>query len=244
MRRLKAPVPILALAAFVTSGCSGSSAEPSPAAEAQPSHSATPLDARTELAGLAAAAKDRHFRAGYLYRPATGAARTVTVVLAADGSWRVEIPGGALGGQVNLALAGNHDGLFQCRTSGASRGCVRAPDGSFPAWADPRVQHPFVDWLDPLTDRQAALSVTQVPLLAGARGTCFSVEGNTAALASPVDPGTYCYDSDGTLTGAKAGFGTLVPAAAPASAPATIDLPAPVTADSLLPVAGPAPSTS
>jgi hypothetical protein len=244
MRRLMAPVPILALAAFVTSGCAGGSAEVPATPVGQPPHSATPLDARTQLAGLAAAAKDRRFRAGYTYQPGSGAARTVTVVLAADGSWRVEVPGGALGGQVSLTLAGNRDGLFQCRTSGASRACVRAPDGSFPAWADPRVQHPFADWLEPLTDRQAALSVAPAPLLAGAQGTCFSVEGNTAALAAPVDPGTYCYDADGTLTGAKAGFGTLVLATPLSPAPATIDLPAPVTTDALLPVAAPAPSTS
>jgi hypothetical protein len=243
MRGLKASIPVLVLAAFGTSGCAGSPAPPAPL-EAQPSQSAAPLDARTQLAGLVATAKDRRFSAGYAFRPAAGAARTVTVVLAADGSWRVDVPGGALGGQVNVALTGNRNGVFQCRTSGASPTCVKAVDGSFPGWADPQVQHPFVDWLDPLTDRQAALSVAPAPLLAGARGACFSVEANSAALAAPVDPGVYCYDVDGTLTGVKAGFGTLVLATALSPAPPAIELSAPVTAGSLLPTAAPAPSAS
>jgi hypothetical protein len=244
MRRLKASIPVLLLAAFVTSGCAGSSARPVLPVDDRSPQSAAPLDARTQLAGLAATAKDRHFSAGYTYRPAAGAARTVAVVLAADGSWRVEVPGGAMGGQVTVAVVGNGDGLFQCRTSGASPTCVKAPDGSFPGWADPQVQHPFADWLDPLTDQRAALSVAAAPLLAGARGSCFSVEANSAALAAPVDPGVYCYDVDGTLTGVKAGFGTLVLATGPSPAPPAIGLPAPVTAGPLLPTAAAAaPST-
>jgi hypothetical protein len=244
MRRLKASIPVLVLAAFSTSACAGSSAPPAAAASDQPSQSAAPLDARTQLAGLVATAKDRRFSAGYTFHPAAGAARTVAVVLAADGSWRIEVPGGALSGQVDVALAGNRNGLFQCRTSGASPTCVKAPDGSLPPSADPQVQHPFVDWLDPLTDRQSALSIAPAPLLAGARGACFSVEANSAALAAPVDPGVYCYDVDGTLTGVKAGFGTLVLATALSPAPPTIELSAPVTAGPLLPTAGAAPSAS
>jgi hypothetical protein len=244
MRRLKASIPVLALGALLTSGCGSSSTPPAATASDQPSQTAAPLDARTQLAGLVATAKDRRFSAGYTFRPPTGAARTVTVVLAADGSWRVEVPGGALSGQVNVALAGNRNGVFQCRTSGANPTCVKVPDGALPAGADPQVQHPFVDWLDPLTDRQSALSIAPAPLLAGTRGACFSVEANSAALAAPVDPGVYCYDVDGTLTGAKASFGTLVLATALSPAPPTVELSAPVTAGSLLPTAGTAPSTS
>jgi hypothetical protein len=244
MRRLKASIPVLVLGAFLTSGCGNSSAPPAGAASDQPSQTAAPLDARTQLAGLVATAKDRRFSAGYTFHPPAGAARTVTVILAADGSWRVEVPGGALSGQVNVALAGNRNGLFQCRTSGANPTCLKASDGVLPAWADPQVQHPFVDWLDPLTDRQSALSIAPAPLLAGARGACFSVEANSAALAAPVDPGVYCYDVDGTLTGVKAGFGTLVLATALSPAPPAIELSAPVAAGPLLPTAETAPSTS
>jgi hypothetical protein len=242
MRGLTVSIPVLVLAAFVTSGCAGSSPPPVTTAEEQASQSAAPLDARTQLAGLVAMAKDRRFSAGYTLQQAGRPARTVSVVLAADGSWRIDVPGGAMSGQVNIAVAGYQSGLYQCRTSGASPTCIKAQDGSFPAWADPRVQHPFVDWLDPLTDRQAALSIAPAPLLAGARGACFSVEANSAALVAPVDPGVYCYDTDGTLTGVKAGFGTLVLAAPPSQAPPGVALPAAVTAGSLLPnTAPPAP---
>jgi hypothetical protein len=243
MRRLLAPIPLLALATLVTSAC-GSSSTPPAAADDLSSPSAAPLDARTRLAGLVATAKDHRFSAGYAFNQPGRPARTVTVVLAMDGSWRIEVPGGALGGQATVALAGNRNGLFQCRVSGASPSCVKAPDGVFPGWADPQAQHPFTDWLDPLTDRQSALSIAPAPLLTGARGECFSVEANSAALAAPVDPGVYCYDVDGTMTAVKAGFGTLVLATALSPAPPVIDLPAPVTAGPLLPTAAPAPAPS
>jgi hypothetical protein len=247
MRRLLAPIPALVLATLVTSGCSGSSTSPAAATDELPSPSASPLDARTHLAGLVATAKDRHFSAGYTLGQTGRPSRTVTVVLAADGSWRVDVPGGALGGQVNVALASNDTGLYQCRLSGSTPTCVKATgtDGTLPAWADPQVQHPLVDWLDPLSDRQAAISVAAAPLLTGARGACFSVEANTAALAAPVDPGVYCYDVDGTLTGVKAGLGTLILATALSAAPPTVALPAAVTAGSPLPVsATPSPAAS
>jgi hypothetical protein len=242
MRRLKASIPVLALAAFVISGCSGSSTRPASAADDPASSSIPPLDARTQLAGLVATAKDRHFTAGYTFTQTGRPARTVTVTLAADGSWRVDVPGGALGGQVNLAVAGNRDGLYQCRLSGASPTCVKATAGALPAWADPQVHHPFVDWLDPLTDRRSAISVAAAPLLDGARGSCFSVEANTASLAAPVEPGVYCYDVDGTLTGLKVGFGTLVLATPAAPAPPTAALPGPVTGGPPLPVGAATPT--
>jgi hypothetical protein len=153
------------------------------------------------------------------------------------------VPGGALAGQVTLAVAGNRDGLYQCRLSGAGPTCVKAAAGGLPAWADPQVQHPFVDWLDPLIDRQSAISVAAAPLLAGARGACFSVEANTAALSAPVEPGVYCYDDEGTLTGLKVGFGALVLATPAAPAPPAVALPAPVTDGSPLPTGAVAAST-
>ncbi|NJC72833.1 hypothetical protein HC031_24390 [Planosporangium thailandense] len=244
MRRLTAPAVPLVLVAVITSGCAAPAATPSTTANEQPATSAPQLDARTQLAGLVATAKDHRFTAGYTYRPTVGAPRTVTVALAGDGSWRVDVPGGALGGKADIALVGDKDGLFQCRTSGANPACAKAPDGSLPAWADPRVQHPFVDWLDPLTDRRAALSVAVAPLLTGARGTCFSVESDSAALTPPVDPGVYCYDADGTLTGAKADFGTLVLAAPVSPPPASVQPPAPVSGDSLLAAAAPTSTSS
>jgi hypothetical protein len=241
MRRLLAFLPVLGLAALVISGCTGSSVPPAPTAEDTSIPSAFPIDARTRLAGLAATAKDRHFTAGYTYRQADRPPRTVTVTLAADGTWRVDVPGGALDGQANVALVGTSNGLYQCRLPDDGPGCAKAadPDGSFPASMDPRVEHPFTDWLDPLTDQQSAISVAAAPLLAGARGTCFSIEANSAALAPPVEPGIYCYDTDGTLTGLRVSFGTLVLASPPAPAPPTVTLPGPVTAGALVPTAAP-----
>jgi hypothetical protein len=166
------------------------------------------------------------------------------VVLAADGTWRIDVPGGALDGQASVAVARTSQGLYQCQLSGTRQACtkVAAADGTFPASADPKVEHPFVDWLDVLTDRQAALSVAPAPLLGGVRGACFSVEANSAALTPPVDPGIYCYDADGTLTGLRVTFGTLILATAVSPAPPTITLPGPITAGAPLSTSAPSPS--
>jgi hypothetical protein len=224
MRRCLALLSGFTAAALTTSGCGGSSRPPAIAADRTPLPSAAPIDARTQLAGLAATAKDRHFQAGYAWSQAGHSARTVSVVLAVDGSWRVDVPG--------ASVAGTRKGLYQCRLAVDQPMCgkVAAAGGTLPPSVDPRVQHPFVDWLDPMTDRQAALSVAQAPLLTGARGACFSIEANSAALTPPVDPGIYCYDVDGTLTGVRTSFGTLVLATAVAPGPATITLPGPVVA--------------
>jgi hypothetical protein len=246
MRRRLVPLPVLALAALATSACTGSGGPPANASEQNPLPSVAPIDAHTQLAGLAATAKDRHFQAGYTFSQPGRSARTVSVVLAADGSWRIDVPGGALGGQASVAVAGTSKGLYQCRLSGDREGCskVAAADGTFPASVDPKVQHPFVDWLDALTDRQAALSVAAAPLLGGAHGACFSVEANSAALTPPVDPGIYCYDVDGTLTGLRVSFGTLILATAVSPAPPTITLPGPITTGGPLPTAAPPPDPS
>ena len=58
--------------------------------------------------------------------------------------------------------------------------------------------------------------------LPGARGQCFSVQSNSAGLTSPVDPGVYCYDDNGTLTAAALPLGTLTLASAPAPGPRRI----------------------
>jgi hypothetical protein len=223
MRRSLALLSGFTAAALTTSGCTGLSGSSADASHQTPLPSATPLDAHTQLAGLAATAKDRRFQAGYTFSQAGRSPRTVLVVLAADGSWRVDMP-------ANVAVAGTRQGLYQCRLAG-QQSCtkVAAAGGTFPPSVDPRVQHPFVDWLDPLTDRAAALSVAPARLLPGARGTCFSVEANSAALTPPVDPGIYCYDADGTLTGLRVSFGTLVLATAVSPPPPTITLPGPLT---------------
>jgi hypothetical protein len=179
----------------------------------------------------------------------------VTVTVAADSSWLVVIPGGALGGAADIALANIPAGLYECSlasTSGAAPaavppGCFRVGnrDSQLPARSDPRVQHVFTDWLQVLTNREVALSVDVAAPLPGSPGQCFSIEANSAALGAPVDPGIYCYDEKGTLTAAALALGTLTLASAPAPAPPTVSLPGPVVSGSPLPLAAPpAPSAA
>jgi hypothetical protein len=110
-----------------------------------------------------------------------------------------------------------------------------------PARFDPRVQHVFTDWLEVLTDRRAALAVSRARQLPGVRGACFSVESNSASLAAPLDVGIYCYATDGTLTGARLGFGTLVLTGTPAAAPPAVTLAGPTVDRTPLPMTSPPP---
>jgi hypothetical protein len=121
-------------------------------------------------------------------------------------------------------------------------GCAKV--SRLTAATDPRVQHVFTDWIGALVDRDTALSVAAAPLLPGATGECFSVESTSAALAPPVDPGIYCYGSDGTLTAARSGFGTLTLAGPVGAAPPSVAQPAPTVARGALPMAAPPPPPS
>jgi hypothetical protein len=206
-----------------------------------------PADPWGQLAARVAALRDSRYVAAYSLTSPGRAARTVTVTIAGDGSWLVMIPGGALGGQADIGLASTPAGTYECaRTSLGPPGCflVGKRDAQLPVRNDPRVQHIFTDWLQILTDRDVALSVVLAAPLPGSRGQCFSVEPNSAALGSPVDPGIYCYDEHGTLTAAALALGTLALAAAPAAAPPTVTLPGPVVPGSLLPLAAPPPPPS
>ena len=237
--------PVALLVVLLAAGCS-SGPPPAPDGTAQPVATG-PLTAQVRLAGLAAAAKDRRFAAGYAFTQAGRPPRTVTVVLAADGTWRVDVPGGALGGQADIAVANERDGLYQCQLGTSAvlaTGCVRV-GSALSAAVDPRVQHPFTDWLDVLTDRQAALSVAPAPAVGAARGTCFSVEPTAAALVAPIDAGVYCFDTDGTLTAARWALGTLVLSTGVSPAPPTAVLPGPIVPGAPLPTAAPpSPSAS
>lgn len=255
---LLATVAATATAALATAGCASSApAAPEPSASTV---STPPRDPRAQLAGLAAAAKDRRFFAGYTLTRGGGAPRTVLAVLAADGSWRFDVPGGALGGQANVSVARTAHGLYQCRLGGdglfSRPSCVKvgpaggAPDGTtpdgaagptLPASIDPMVEHPFTDWLDVLTDRGAALAVAVAPPLPGVTGACYSVEPSAAALTAPMDGGIYCFDEAGTLTAARASFGTLVLSTPVSPPPPTATLPGPVTTAEPLPTAAPPP---
>jgi hypothetical protein len=233
---------------ILLAGC-GAAAPPEPASGADAVVPAQAPEARAQLAALAAAAQDRHLAALYTLTVPGRPNRTVAVTSASDGSWRVDIPGGALGGTVDVSVAQTRAGLFQCALPSPvlpDSQCVRVADadGRLPATIDPRVQHAFSDWRDVLTDRQAPLFVAASKPLPGARGTCFAVESTSASLRPPVDVGTYCYDSDGTLTAARLGFGTLMLAGTPTAAPSAIALPGPVVDREPLGMALPSPQPS
>ncbi|MEV1286076.1 hypothetical protein [Micromonospora sp. NPDC049679] len=229
-------------------GCGGDST-PSGAA---PSGSATATggtEERAQLAGLVALGRDSSLTAFYTLSAPGQPDRTVGVTRAVDGSWRIDIPGGALGGDADVSVAQNSTGLYQCALPSATNyldpACVRVgdPGAALASGFDPRIQHAFTDWQEVLTDRQAPISVSTTPLLPGVRGSCFSVESTSASLNPALDVGIYCYEAAGTLTGAKLGFGSLVLAGPPTAAPPTVTLPAPVVDREPLNVAAPAPAT-
>ncbi|MFY1674671.1 hypothetical protein ACN27G_32825 [Plantactinospora sp. WMMB334] len=224
---------------------------PAPAAST-PAPASRPADDRDRLAALAAAAQDRHLTAVYTLAVDGRPDRSISVVRATDRSWRVDIPAGALGGTVDVSMARTSAGLFQCtlpptgqpETAGqpGSAGCVRVADPGQPLapGIDPRIQHPFTDWPEVLTDRQAPLSVSAATL-PGARGSCFAVESTSASVDPPLDPGIYCYAPDGTLTAARLPDGTLTLAGTPTAAPATVTLSGPLVDREPLAIAGPPP---
>ena len=255
MRALLRPPRLLALTLAlpaILAGCDSDQSEAAPATPT-PGTAVAPAGvdaARDELAALAAAAQDRHLVASYVLRTAEAPDRTIVVTSANDGSWRVDVPGGALGGTVDVSLAATADGLFQCALPSATRpeppACVRLGDrdDAVSRRLDPRVQHPFTDWLDVLTDRRSPIAVSPTQPFPGATGACYSVETTSASITAPLDPGIYCYDQDGTPTAVRSGFGTLVLAGTPAAAPTSVQLAGPVVEEEALGVAAPDPAAS
>ncbi|GAA4910024.1 hypothetical protein LX16_2781 [Stackebrandtia albiflava] len=199
------------------SGCTGSatgdSAPPTGPPPAPPDSTATTsADAAAELSGRAATAKDLHYTAAYEWAPARREAVEITVSVALDGSWRVDVPGGAHGGRRDVTMIGNKRGVFQCEL-GERRECVAvaAAGEPVPSAADPLVQHPFTDWLDLLLDRRNPFSIAAVdaPEDVDEPGACFSVERNAVTVAAPIPPTVYCLREDGVITWIESSFGTL-----------------------------------
>ncbi|GAB3855708.1 hypothetical protein GCM10029963_50900 [Micromonospora andamanensis] len=250
IRRLTVPLA-LAVPALLAACSPDPPTDPAPPPTAAP-RPAGPDAARDELAAVAAAAQDRHLVARYTLRVDGAADRLIVFTSANDGSWRVDVPGGALGGTADITLAATADGLFQCGLPSATRPepatCVRLGerDDTLPRRLDPRVQHPFTDWLDVLTDRRSPLSVSPAMAPAEATGDCYSVETTAASINPPLDVGIYCFDADGTSTAVRAAFGTLTLAATPEPAPDTVHLPGPVVEGEPLGMEAPSvdPSTS
>ncbi|MFI9642916.1 hypothetical protein ACIG87_23135 [Micromonospora sp. NPDC051925] len=233
---LPAPSVLLALPVLMllVAGCATDGPTASPAGTISDPAPAPADTARDELAALAAAARDRHLTARYTLSGTDGPTRDITVTSANDGSWRVDVPGGALGGTADIALVATPDGLFQCGLPSAGRpepaSCVRLGDrdDAVPHQLDPRVQHPFTDWLEVLTDRRTALSVSTATAPPGVPGSCYVVESTAASLNPPLDVGIYCFQPDGTPTFVKAALGTLTLAGTPGPAPDTVALAGPV----------------
>jgi hypothetical protein len=248
--RLKTGTAVIVLVGVLSTGvlATGCGSPPPPALDPSPSAvPGGPTDAWGQLAARVATAEDKRYVASYRLTTKGRPDRTVTVTVANDGSWLVTVPGGALGGTADVAVADTRAGLYQCALSATpAPGCVLVapPDGALPAKDDPRVQYLFTSWLSVLTDRTQAIAVNNSAALPGAAGRCFWIEPNSAALASPVDEGIYCYDADGTLTAARLAMGTFMLAGTPAAAPATVTLPAPVVAAAPLPTASPPPTPS
>ena len=183
--------------------------------------------------------------ATYSYRVYGRPTRAVTVTLATDGSWRVDVPGAGLGGGADLAVASTSRGVYQCRLGdGGSCTRVARAGGGVPPRYDPAVEKLFVRWLPRLENRDAALSVATTRRLDGVTGSCFSVEPTAASLSSPVPSGIYCLDDNGAVTGARTRLGTLVQKGEPAPAPRTVTLPGPAASGSAVPTASPSPSPS
>ncbi|MGR6322629.1 hypothetical protein Q2K19_12435 [Micromonospora soli] len=229
--------------------CTADLPRPAPTSTADPAPAEADA-ARDELAALAAAAQDRHLTATYVFTTGDGPDRTVTVTSGNDGSWRVDVPGWGQGGTVDVSLAATADGLFQCALPSAGHpepaGCVRLgdPDDAVPRKLDPKVQHPFTDWLEVLTDRRAPLAVSPATPPTGAAGECYSVETTSASLNAPLDVGIYCYRPDGTPSAVRAAFGTLRLAGEPGPAPATVQLAGPVTEGDPVGPGAPSPTDS
>lgn len=231
MRKIAAVV-LFTLAAATLSACGGSSGDtavPSPSPAPPPTSDRAPIgttSAAAELAGLAAAAKGRQYSAVYeLTRPKREPV-DVTVEVAADDRWSVEIPGGAKGGKADVTIARNRDTYLQCVDAKPD---VCAPiatkDEEIPAKVDPVIQHVFTDWLDVMLNRSSPVSVAHADDLKGSQGECFWLERNSVTVSSPIPNGVYCLRSDGIVTAVKSEFGLLRLDGEPAEAPSKFKLP-------------------
>lgn len=221
------------LAAAACGGGDEAAPQPTPAASSAPPPAGSP-DARSDLAAHAALALDRSYAALYSLNDGSGQPRNVVATVGADGTWRVDVAGGALGGTADVSIVSLAAGVYQCTmsspTNPVASACVRVaePGKRVPKAYDPKVQRLFRQWLPVFTDRQSALAVARVQPLAGAQGTCFSIDSISASLDAPVDVGIYCYAGDGLLTAARVGFGVLT-LVNQVAGPATVQLPGPET---------------
>ena len=182
----------------------------------------------------------------------------MVVTLATDGSWLVDVPGGALGGGADVAMVGLADGAYQCLLGGpattlaappapttaspspsasptgsaryAAPACVKlaTAGGAIPPRYDPIFEHVFSDWIGVMLDHSAPISVFSASSLPHSTGACYSVDPSSASLAPPIGAGIYCYTPDGVLTAVALTAGTLTLTTGPVAAPPSTSLPGPV----------------
>ena len=222
------------------SGCGGTASGPpgaEPSVAPHPSGGETPvigsLEAENDLVVRAAAAVDRHFTADYTLTRDSGDPVTVAVSLAGDGTWQIDIPGGASGGKADVTMVYNRQGYYQCVDAKKTSCMDVTDDDGIDRRYDPLVPHLFSDWLTMLRDRKLAVSIAYTKRLHGLDKTssCYSLRHNSIEVGVPVPEGVYCLRADGTITGAHASFGTLLLTGDPAAAPEHITLPADISDD-------------
>lgn len=217
----------------VAAGCSGTpEVTPTPSASLPPTGDDGP-DSRSDLIARATLAQDKAYAALYTLTDADdGRQHNVVATIGADGTWRVDVSDAMQASTADVSIVSTAAGVFQCTVASPSNpitpSCVRvaAPGKRVPKANSPQVERLFRLWLPVFTDRQSALSVTEVQPLAGAQGTCFSIDSITASVKAPVDIGIYCYAQDGVLTAARVDFGVLK-LVSQVAGPATVPLPGP-----------------
>ena len=204
---LKHKMSITVALITVLSGCGTASvvdeSDPPPSRES----------AQSVMIGRASRALDASFTAEYSWSEGG----TVTVWTAEDGTWRVDVPAWALGGQVDVSVAWTTGGFFQC----AEGVCVKLAGitGQIPGRYDPKVQLPFVEWLPRLLDRQ-------LPFVVSREEDCFTLTPNTVVVEDPMPPGQWCLDEHGTLLSvSNRQIGTLELEGEPGDAVETVELP-------------------
>lgn len=209
------------------SGC----AEPPPAAGAAAEPEPFELSPAARLAARVALAQDQYYTGTYRYEPADGGAAGTARVERTRRGFLVELTEPASGTEVDRATAVvvRPAGLFHCRRTTTAAACVPVKKAGRGAEKSPaaRLRLAFTAWLGILADHRAGLSVAVAQAPKGVQGTCFSVEGVTASLEPPVDPGLYCFDDQGRITALELESGIVV-ATAFAAAPPSVTLPAPV----------------
>ncbi len=226
---LSRPAPVLSIAAalaLIVTGCDGAGdaeAQTSPSPSVSPTSAA--LRPSTQLAARAALGQDQHYSASYRFTPSGGGPAGSARVERTKAGVRLDIlqPADAANVERTTVVVTTTAGSVYCRLTATGKGCVKQP----PTGLDPRAQHAFTDWLEKFADPAAAISVAVTAPPKGAAGTCFSVEGTTASVDPPVDPGTYCFDNVGRITALSLGSGVFTVVQV-GGAPDQVTVPAPV----------------